>query len=111
MLGPVRPTKPSGRPPRRSLESPWDKPCGGASRGNSSIMLFHAPQPSHRPVHLAWTEPHCWQTKRACDRGIRSTAVSVVLGCPIGAGPEPVNAVLAHIFEGGVLGDRARGLH
>jgi hypothetical protein len=40
-------------------------------------MLFQAPQPSQRPVHFPWTEPHCWQTKRACDRGIRSTAVSV----------------------------------
>src|SRR6516164_7632081 len=73
-------------------------------------MLFQAPQPSQRPVHFPWTEPHCWQTKRACGRGIRSTAVSVVPGCHIGADPEPTNAFLSPVFEVCVLGFRARGL-
>ena len=33
----------------------------GAARGNSSIMLFQAPQASQRPAHFGETAPHCWQ--------------------------------------------------
>ena len=69
MLGPVNPTKPSGRPPRLS-DPRLACPPGTSSRGSSSIRLFQAPQPSQRPVHLAWVAPHCWQTKRACCRAI-----------------------------------------
>src|SRR5262245_56473359 len=29
----------------------------------SSMMVFHSPQLSHRPDHLAWTAPQDWQTK------------------------------------------------
>jgi hypothetical protein len=69
MLGPVRPTKPRERPPRRSrLRLPI--PLGSSSRGSSSIKLFQAPQLSQRPVHFWHTAAHCWQTKRACGRAI-----------------------------------------
>jgi hypothetical protein len=36
----------------------------------SSAIVFHAPQASHRPDHLAAAAPQDWQTKFAGERAI-----------------------------------------
>ena len=35
-----------------------------------STSEFHEPQFSHRPVHLGYTAPHCWQTNLVLDLAI-----------------------------------------
>ena len=62
---PVRPTKSSARARRRRRSSA--EALGRRLARHFLDRLFQAPQPSQRPAHLAWTAPHCWQTKRACD--------------------------------------------
>ena len=43
------------------------KDLGPEDSGASSTMVFHAPQASHLPAHLRWTEPQAVQVKVAED--------------------------------------------
>ena len=56
---PARPTKATALPTAAAARM-------GPRRGvtASSTMVFHSPQASQRPAHLAATAPQLWQTKR-----------------------------------------------
>ncbi len=47
-----------------------ETPLGAVASMASSTIEFHSPQESHRPVHLPWTAPQDWQTKRLAERAI-----------------------------------------
>ena len=56
-----RPTRRRGRRARRPGGA-RAQALGTAGVACSSASVFHAPQASQRPAHLAWTAPQLWQT-------------------------------------------------
>src|SRR5579862_6923895 len=67
---PVRPVNSSNRP----FLPPWPRdsiaPAGPGAAPASSVMVFHSPHDSQRPLHLVVTAPHDWQTKRLRGRAM-----------------------------------------
>ncbi len=46
-------------------------PLGTGAGALSSASVFHSPQASQRPAHLAWTAPQLWQTYCVSGRAMK----------------------------------------